>query len=84
MNTSILTDNQLAELRKALPHGSIKKIADALDITYETVSRVLNGHKSNTPFYEPIISEAISLVENIAESRNQLSERFEQLKNKAS
>ncbi|MGB1300380.1 MAG: hypothetical protein ACPG5O_04080 [Pseudoalteromonas tetraodonis] len=47
-----------SKIRKALPHGSIKTIAEKFEISRATVTNVLNGIQENSE----VMEEAIAIV----------------------
>lgn len=74
-NKSQISTKYLAMLRKKLPHGSIKSIADTLSIDASIVSRVLKGERHNTK----IIEMAVEIIENQKIQDKILEERISNL-----
>jgi len=69
---SQLSTNHLRKIRKALPHGSIKKIADDLNLDISTVSKVLQGNHNNNS----IIDAALNIIEEGKKSAQVLDQRI--------
>jgi len=80
MNVSILSSDELLELRSDLPHRAVSMICKKTGYSRWLVSQVLNGkYPKETEGKQKIIEAAI----NILDSRNELRQRFEQLKSKS-
>jgi hypothetical protein len=58
MNNTMLSKEEIIKLRKLLPHGGIKKLAEITGFEYSNVSLVMNGHHYN----KEIIEAAVEMV----------------------
>jgi uncharacterized protein YerC len=76
LNNCISVD-KIMQLRRKLPHGSVRKIHETTGLPYATVSRVLSGKQFN----QKIIEAAIEIVEGEKEKARQLEERLTAIQN---
>lgn len=72
---SHLSTKEIQTIRKKLPHGGIKKIAESIGKDQSTVSRVLNGEFTN----DEIIVAAIELIELSKEKNASIKDRISAL-----
>lgn len=80
MNQSILTPQELLELRSKLPHRAISVIQNRTGLGRWIISRTLNGHYHiNSESTEIIIKAALEILD----SHNDIRQRFEELKSKS-
>ncbi len=62
------------QLKRSLPHGAIKEIADKLGVSYATVSRFLNGHCDNDKI-------EVAILEYLVEIEKKKRELYQTLSN---
>ncbi|MEN9448945.1 MAG: hypothetical protein RJA25_2235 [Bacteroidota bacterium] len=72
MTSSILTPEELTQLKALLPFGSKAKIAKNAGVTRESVKRVLNGDWFNAAIYV----EAFKIAEAEKKKRENLANKF--------
>jgi hypothetical protein len=68
------TKNQLAEVRKQLKRGDIKKIADLIGFHRVTIARMFNGE--NKYEMHPLVWEAAQII--IDKRRKELAENIQE------
>jgi DNA transposition AAA+ family ATPase len=66
---------ELNKLRKALPKGSFKKIAEKVGLSEAGVGQVLKGKFNNTN----VINEAINLLAEHKKAKKEISKRLAKL-----
>jgi predicted DNA-binding protein YlxM (UPF0122 family) len=71
-NTSILTEQELIELKSYLPRGSYTKIAKNAGVSRETVKQVLCGNWYNADVYV----ETLKIAEQEKKRRNTLAQKI--------
>lgn len=80
MNVSILTSEELIELRSQLPHRVVSMIHKKTGKSTWLISQVLNGkYNKETQSKQEIIEAAIDILK----SRDELRQRYELLKSKS-
>lgn len=72
MSNSLLSDNELNELRKLLPHGSMSKIAGATGIHRNNVKQILKGKWYNAD----VLTEALRMAEEEKKKRAKLADKI--------
>lgn len=72
---SQLSTNELAKLKKKLPHGSMTKISIATGLDISTVSKVFSGRFHNTE----VIEEALKIAKEANQARGEMAEIINQL-----
>lgn len=75
MNSSTFSTDEILEIKRQLPRGAIQRIANKLGRNYSGVHKVLSGKA----YSETVIRQALEEIESKAELR----QRFETLKNKS-
>lgn len=77
MHNNCISVDKIMQLRKRLPHGSLRKIHEKTGFSYTKVSRVLSGKQ----FDQNIIEAAIEIVESEKEKANKLEVRLIAIQN---
>ena len=75
MTNQELTKNELNKIRKMLPHGAIKRIAESLSVTPELVSMVLYGKRKRSD----VLKLALEEIEAYKQAQQQLKEAIKAL-----
>lgn len=72
---SHLSTKSLNALKKALPHGSVKAIAERMNLDASTVSKVLDGKSNNLE----VIEVALQVAKEAKAKRRDLENRITEL-----